>query len=85
MRIFSKIFITNLFLLVSLLLTSACGNSKSGSSFSFYKTFINPDYNEVNLDDYYEEIKTNDEKVDLESVPESELEWKILELRDLEQ
>ena len=74
MRIFSKIFITNLFLLVSLLLTSACGNSKSGSSFSFYKTFINPDYSEVNLDDYYEEIKTNDEKVDLESVPESELE-----------
>ena len=74
MRIFSKIFITNLFLLVSLLLTSACGNSTSGSSFSFYETFINPDYNEVNLDDYSEEIKINDEKVDLESVPESELE-----------
>tara|TARA_Y100000748_G_C15285322_1_gene406198 strand:+ start:71 stop:295 length:225 start_codon:yes stop_codon:yes gene_type:complete len=74
MRIFSKIFITNLFLLVSLLLTSACGNSNSSSSFSFYKTFINPDYNEVNLDDYSEEIKINDEKVDLESVPESELE-----------
>ena len=74
MRIFSKIFITNLFLLVSLLLTSACGNSKSGSSFSFYKTFINPDYNEVNLDEYSDDIKINNEKVDLESVPESELE-----------
>jgi hypothetical protein len=37
------------------------------------------------LDDYSEEIKINDEKVDLESVPESELEWKILELPDLEQ
>ena len=73
MPIFSKIFITNLFLLVSLLLTSACGNSTSGSSFSFYKTFVNPDYNEVNLDDYSEDIKINDEKVDLESVPESEL------------
>ena len=77
MPIFSKIFITNLFLLVSLLLTSACGNSTSGSSFSFYKTFVNPDYNEVNLDDYSEDIKINDEKVDLESVPESKLEWKI--------
>jgi ABC-type glycerol-3-phosphate transport system substrate-binding protein len=74
MRIFSKIFITNLFLLVSLLLTSACGNSTSGSSFSFYKTFINPDYNEVNLDEYSDEIKINNEKVDLESVPESDLE-----------
>ena len=74
MRIFSKIFITNLFLLVSLLLTSACGNSTSDSSFSFYKTFINPDYNEVNLDEYSDEIKINNEKVDLESVPESDLE-----------
>ena len=74
MRIFSKIFITNLFLLVSLLLTSACSNSTSSSSFSFYKTFINPEYNEVNLDDYPEDIKISDEKIDLESVPESELE-----------
>ena len=73
MRIFSKIFAANLFLLVFLLLTSACGNSTSDSSFSFYKTFINPDYNEVNLDDYSEDIKISDEKVDLESVPESEL------------
>ena len=74
MRIFSKIFAANLFLLVFLLLTSACGNSTSDSSFSFYKTFINPDYNEINLDDYSENIKISDENVDLESVPESELE-----------
>jgi hypothetical protein len=47
---------------------------QSDSSFSFYETFINPDYNDVNLDDYSEEIKINDERVDLESVPESELE-----------
>ena len=74
MRIFSKIFVANLFLLVNLLLTSACGNSTSDNSFSFYKTFINPDYNEINLDDYSENIKISDENVDLESVPESELE-----------
>ena len=74
MRIFSKIFFTNLFLLVFLLLASACVNSSSGSSFSFYKTFINPDYNEVNLDDYSDDIKVSDKKVDLESVPEIELE-----------
>lgn len=42
--------------------------------FSFYKTFVNPDYVEVELDDYSENISISDEKVDLESVPDGELE-----------
>jgi hypothetical protein len=46
----------------------------NGEPFSFYKTFVNPDYVEVEFEDYSEDIAISDEKVDLESVPEGGLE-----------
>lgn len=52
----------------------ACAKTNDGEPFSFYKTFINPDYIEAEFDDFPLDNKSNDESVDLESVPESELE-----------
>ena len=70
---YKKIFISSfLFALISL--TSACTKMNNGEPFSFYKTFINPDYVEVEFEDYSEDISISNEKVDLESVPESGLE-----------
>ena len=70
---YKKIFISS-FLFALIFLTSACTNMNNGEPFSFYKTFVNPDYVEVEFDDYSEDIAISDEKVDLESVPDGELE-----------
>ena len=74
MQIFSKIFFISLLLLTSLFSLSACEKSGTKNSFSFYKTFINPDYIELEIEDYSSDLKVSDEKIDLESVPESTLE-----------
>ena len=74
MQIFSKKLFISLSLLFSLFFTSSCGNIDKDKSFSFYKTFINPNYSEVEIGDYLENIEFDDEKLDLESVPESEIE-----------
>ena len=74
MQIFSKKFFINLLLLTSLFSLSACDKSGTQNYFSFYKTFINPDYIELEIEDYSSDIKVSNEKIDLESVPESVLE-----------
>jgi len=70
---YKKIFISS-FLFSLIFLTSACTKMNNGEPFSFYKSFVNPDYIEVEFDDYSEDIAISDEKVDLESVPEGGLE-----------
>ena len=70
---YKKIFVSS-FLFALIFLTSACTKMNNGEPFSFYKTFVNPDYVEVELEDYSENISISDEKVDLESVPDGELE-----------
>jgi len=77
MPIFSKKKSIGLFLFALVLLTSACSNLNDGEQFSFYKTFINPDYVEAEFEDFSLDSDTKDEKVDLESVPEGGLEWEI--------
>jgi hypothetical protein len=72
MPIFSKKRPISLSLFALMLIISAKTND--GEPFSFYKTFINPDYIEAEFDDFPLDNKSNDESVDLESVPESELE-----------
>ena len=74
MPIFYKKKFISSFLFVLIFLTSACTKMNNGEPFSFYKTFVNPDYVEVEFDDYSEDIAISDEKVDLESVPEGGLE-----------
>jgi hypothetical protein len=70
---YKKIFISS-FLFALIFLISACTKMNNDEPFSFYKTFVNPDYVEVELEDYSENISISDEKVDLESVPDGELE-----------
>ena len=74
MLIFYKKIFLNSFLFALIFFTSACTKMNNGEPFSFYKTFINPDYVEVEFEDYSEDISISDEKVDLESVPEGGLE-----------
>tara|TARA_Y100000385_G_C12560848_1_gene412063 strand:- start:23 stop:247 length:225 start_codon:yes stop_codon:yes gene_type:complete len=74
MPIFYKKKFISSFLFVLIFLTSACTKMNNDEPFSFYKTFVNPDYVEVELEDYSENISISDEKVDLESVPDGELE-----------
>ena len=74
MPIFSKKRSIKLFLLALILSTSACAKINEGEPFSFYKTFINPDYVEVEFEDFSLDTDSNNEKVDLESVPEGKLE-----------
>ena len=74
MPIFSKKIFISSFLFALIFLTSACTKMNNGEPFSFYKTFVNPDYVEVEFEDYSEDISISDEKVDLESVPEGGLE-----------
>jgi hypothetical protein len=74
MPIFYKKKLISSSLFVLIFLTSACTKMNNGEPFSFYKTFVNPDYVEVEFDDYSEDIAISDEKVDLESVPEGGLE-----------
>lgn len=77
MPIFSKKRPISLSLFALLFTIGACAKTNDGEPFSFYKTFINPDYIEAEFDDFPLDNKSNDESVDLESVPESELEWEI--------
>ena len=72
MLIFSKKRSKGLFLFVLVLLLSACSKMKDGEPFSFFKTFINPDYVEAKFEDF--DLDASNEKVDLESVPEGKLE-----------
>ncbi len=74
MPIFSKKRPISLSLFALLFIIGACAKTNDGKPFSFYKTFINPDYIEAEFDDFPLDNKSNDESVDLESVPESELE-----------
>ena len=74
MPIFSKKRSIGLFLFALVLLTSACSKLNDGEQFSFYKTFINPDYVEAEFEDFSLDSDTKDEKADLESVPEGGLE-----------
>jgi hypothetical protein len=74
MPIFYKKISISSFLFALIFLTSACTKLNNGEPFSFYKTFVNPDYVEVEFEDYSEDISISDEKVDLESVPEGGLE-----------
>lgn len=74
MPIFSKKRPISLSLFALLFIIGACAKTNYGEPFSFYKTFINPDYIEAEFDDFLLDNKSNDESVDLESVPESELE-----------
>ena len=74
MPIFYKKKLISSSLFVLIFLTSACTKMNNDEPFSFYKTFVNPDYVEVEFEDYSEDISISDEKVDLESVSESELE-----------
>ena len=74
MPIFSKKRSIKLFLLALILSTSACAKINEGELFSFYKTFINPDYVEAEFEDFSLDTDSNNEKVDLESVPEGKLE-----------
>ena len=77
MPIFSKKRPISLSLFALLFIIGACAKTNDGEPFSFYKTFVNPDYVEVEFEDYSEDISISDEKVDLESVPEGGLEWGI--------
>jgi len=77
MPIFSKKRSIKLFLLALILSTSACAKINEGEPFSFYKTFINPDYVEVEFEDFSIDTKASDGNLDLESVPEGGLEWRI--------
>ncbi|MGY9025148.1 MAG: hypothetical protein ACKVKE_01260 [Candidatus Pelagibacterales bacterium] len=70
MRIFFKKNIRIASFLSLLLTISSCSKLNDGEPFSFYKTFVNPDYEEAKFDDYVDEIKITNEKVDLESVPD---------------
>ena len=74
MPIFSKKRSIGLFLFALVLLTSACSNLNDGEQFSFYKTFINPDYVEAEFEDFSIDTKASDVNLDLESVPEGGLE-----------
>ena len=74
MPIFSKKRPISLSLFALMFIISACAKTNDAEPFSFYKTFINPDYIEAVFDDFPLDNKSNDESVDLESVPESELE-----------
>ena len=74
MPIFSKKRPISLSLFALMFIIGACAKTNDGEPFSFYKTFINPDYIEAKFDDFPLDNKSNDESVDLESVPESELE-----------
>ena len=74
MPIFSKKRPISLSLFALMFIIGACAKTNDGEPFSFYKTFINPDYIEAVFDDFPLDNKSNDESVDLESVPESELE-----------
>ena len=74
MPIFSKKRLITLSLFALMFIIGACAKTNDGEPFSFYKTFINPDYIEAEFDDFPLDNKSNDESVDLESVPESELE-----------
>ena len=74
MLIFSKKKSINLFLFAFILLTSACAKINDTEPFSFYKNFVNPDYVEVEFEDFSLDTGTHDEKIDLESVPEGGLE-----------
>ena len=74
MPIFSKKKSIILFLFAFIFLISACAKINDGEPFSFYKTFINPDYVEAEFEDFSLDTDSNNEKVDLESVPEGKLE-----------
>ena len=74
MPIFSKKRPISLSLFALMFIIGACAKTNDGEPFSFYKTFINPAYIEAEFDDFPLDNKSNDESVDLESVPESELE-----------
>ena len=74
MPIFSKKRPISLSLFALMFIIGACAKTNDGEPFSFYITFINPDYIEAEFDDFPLDNKSNDESVDLESVPESELE-----------
>ncbi len=74
MPIFFKKKSINLFLFALIFLTSACAKINDDVSFSFYKTFINPDYVEPQFEDFSLDTKFSDEILNLESVPEGELE-----------
>ena len=74
MPIFFKKRPISLSLFALIFIISACAKINDGEPFSFYKTFINPDYIEAEFDDFSLDTKSNDESVDLESVPESGLE-----------
>ena len=69
MPIFSKKKSIILFLFAFILSTSACAKINEGEPFSFYKTFINPDYVEVEFEDFSIDTKASDGNLDLESVP----------------
>ena len=74
MPIFSKKRPISLSLFALLFIIGACAKTNDGEPFSFYKTFINPDYIEAEFDDFPLDTKSNGENIDLESVPESRLE-----------
>jgi len=74
MPIFSKKKSIILFLFAFIFLISACAKINDGKPVSFYKTFINPDYVEAEFEDFSLDTDSNNEKVDLESVPEGKLE-----------
>ena len=74
MPIFSKKRPISLSLFALMFIIGACAKTNDGEPFSFYKIFINLDYIEAEFDDFSLDNKSNDESVDLESVPESELE-----------
>ena len=74
MLIFSKKKSISLFLFVIVFFISACAKINNSKTFSFYETFINPDYVEVEFKDFPLDINIYDEKADLESVPEGGLE-----------
>ena len=77
MPIFSKKKSIILFLFAFIFLISGCAKINDGKPFSFYKTFINPDYVEVEFEDFSIDTKASDGNLDLESVPEGGLEWRI--------
>jgi len=74
MPIFSKKKSIILFLFAFIFLISGCAKINDGKPFSFYKTFINPDYVEAEFEDFSLDTDSDNEKVDLESVPEGKLE-----------
>lgn len=77
MPIFSKKRPISLSLFALLFIIGACAKTNDGEPFSFYKTFINPDYVEVEFEDFSIDTKASDGNLDLESVPEGGLEWRI--------